>query len=140
MMMMTSPQGRAFIARWEGLRTDAYQDSVGVWTIGVGHTSRAGPPTVQPGMHITREQALSILAADLARFERWVLGAVHVTVASYEFDALVSLCFNIGPANFANSSVARRLNQGDRRGAADAFLMWTRAGGRVLQGLVKVKA
>ena len=117
MMMMTSPQGRAFIARWEGLRTDAYQDSVGVWTIGVGHTSRAGPPTVQPGMHITREQALSILAADLARFERWVLGAVHVTVASYEFDALVSLC-------------------GDRRGAADAFLMWTRAGGRVLQGLV----
>lgn len=65
---VTSPTGRAMIASFEGLRLTAYQDIVGVWTIGYGHTG----PDVKPGLAITRQQADQLLVNDLARFERGV--------------------------------------------------------------------
>jgi GH24 family phage-related lysozyme (muramidase) len=131
----TSAKGRALIEQREGVKLKAYQDSVGVWTIGVGHTSVAGPPHVIPGLTITQAQCDEILSRDLAKFETAVSDAVHVTLADHEFDALVSLAFNIGGNALAKSTVVRRLNNRDREGAADAFLAFNEAGGKEVPGL-----
>jgi lysozyme len=139
-IMRTSAAGRAFIAAHEGVVLHAYPDPAtggAPWTIGVGHTSAAGPPRVTRGMTLTREEAFAILAADLARFEAAVAAALPGPHAQAAFDALVSLCFNIGPGNFARSALVRRLKAGDRAGAADAFLAWTMAAGRHLPGLTR---
>lgn len=128
--MQTSARGRALIEQREGVRLKSYTDSVGVWTIGYGHTSAAGPPHVSPGMTITAKEADDILTADLVKFEAAVNAAVKVAMADHEFDALASLALNIGPGAFTGSTVVHKLNSGDRHGAADAFLMWRNAGGR----------
>ncbi len=130
--MNTTPEGRRLIEAREGVRLKAYRDSAGIWTIGVGHTSAAGPPAVVPGLGITPTQASDILSQDLAQFERAVAQAVTVPLAAHEFDALISLAFNIGAGAFARSTLVRRLNAGDRAGAAEAFLMWANAGGKPL--------
>ena len=124
MTRTVSPAGRAALMAREGCRLSAYRDSVGVPTIGVGHTGRAAPPTVEMGMTITRAQADSIFAADLAPFEAAVSAAVPASLTQNQFDACVSLAFNIGPRGFAGSTVVHRLAAGDRAGAAEAFLMW----------------
>lgn len=127
--MKTSAKGRALIQQREGVRLKAYLDSVGIWTIGVGHTSAAGPPTVKPGMTITQAECDEILSRDLIQFEQAVsAGAGSTPLADHEFDACVSLAFNIGAGAFRGSTVARRLRIGDKDGAAEAFLMWARAG------------
>ncbi len=134
--MRTSSAGRAAIALREGNRLTAYRDSVGILTVGVGHTSAAGPPTVTPGMTITAAQSDEILSRDLATFERAVSNSVKVPITQNQFNALVSLAFNIGGGAFAKSTLVRRLNTGDYTGAANQFLRWNRAGGKVLRGLV----
>jgi lysozyme len=134
--MRTSTTGRAKLAAREGVRLRAYRCSAGVLTIGVGHTSAAGAPAVTPGMVITKAECDAIFARDLVKYEAAVTRAVKVSLSASEFDSLVSLCYNIGPGAFARSAVVRRLNAGDRRGAADAFLAWNKGGGRVLPGLV----
>ena len=95
-MMTTSAAGRQFITEEEGQRLTSYQDSIGVWTIGVGHTSAEGPPHVTAGLQITSQECDEILARDLQKTEQAVLSCVTVPLAQNEFDALVSLCFNIG--------------------------------------------
>lgn len=122
--MQMSAQGRALLMQREGFKTKAYPDSVGVWTIGVGHTSMAGAPTVTPGLVITKKQVDEILSRDLRQFEFVVSHAVAVALTQGQFDALVSLCFNIGTEHFRGSTVVKRLNAMDYRGAADAFMMW----------------
>lgn len=134
--MQTSPEGRKALTDREGVRRKAYRDSVGVLTIGVGHTSAAGAPKVTPGMMISGAECDAIFARDLVKYEATVNAAVKVPISQSAFDALVSLCYNIGQGGFTKSTVVRRLNAGDKRGAADAFLLWTKAGGRVLPGLV----
>jgi lysozyme len=127
----------------EALKTKAYQDSVGVWTIGVGHTAAAGPPKVARGMVITEQEAMDILRHDLVQYEDAVERALKgVKLQQHEFDALVSLCFNIGTGNFSNSSVVRKLKVGDKKGAANAFLLWNKGGKprRVIKGLVNRRA
>ena len=124
--MRMSPAGRKVLADREGRRLKAYRDSVGVWTIGIGHTSAAGPPRVTPGLTITEAECEAIFARDIVRYEDAVNRAVKAPLAQHEFDALVSLCYNIGTAGLARSTVVRRLNAGDRIGAADAFLMWNK--------------
>lgn len=124
--MRMSPDGRALLIQREGFRVTAYKDSVGVWTIGVGHTSAAGPPHVIPGMTITKQQVDEILSRDLVQYENAVTSAIHVPLTQGQFDALVSLCFNIGTGGFKKSTVVRRLNEGNYRAAADAFLMWNK--------------
>lgn len=136
-MMKTSAAGRAAITQREGCELTAYQDSVGIWTIGVGHTSAAGAPAVRKGMKITKAEADEILSRDLALFEKAVNAAVKVPLNQNEFDALVSLAFNIGAGAFKKSTLVKKLNAGDKAGAADQFLRWNKAGGRVLKGLVK---
>ena len=84
------------------------------------------------------EEVDALLAQDLARFERGVARLCPAAVNHQgQFDALVSFAFNVGLGNLQRSSIRMRYNRGDIEGAADAFLMWTKAAGRVLPGLVK---
>lgn len=129
--MQLSSQGLALIRRHEGLRLDAYLDPVGIPTIGYGSTLN-----VSMGQSITEQEALELLLADVERFEDAVRESVNVPINQHQFDALVSLCFNIGEGAFKRSTLLRKLNAGDHAGAADEFLRWKHAGGRVLPGLV----
>lgn len=114
----------------EGVVLKSYKDSVGVWTIGVGHAYTYKGKPITAGLTITRDEAEALLAQDLAKFEAAVNSAVKVVINQTEFDAMVSLAFNIGSGAFAKSSVVRLLNAGDRNGAANAFLLWKNAGGK----------
>lgn len=122
--MKTSPAGVAKIIVREGSKLLAYKDTVGVWTIGIGHTGRATPPLVRKGMRITAEQEMEILAADLKPFEDAVNRALKVAVTQNEYDAMVSLAFNIGVHGIAGSTVVHMVNAGNMGAAANAFLMW----------------
>lgn len=95
--MQTSYHGRAALAREEGCVLGAYRDSVGIWTIGIGHTSAAGPPTVAAGLVLSLAECFDLFARDLRDYEAAVTRLVKVALAQHEFDALVSLCYNIGP-------------------------------------------
>lgn len=135
--MKTGARGLSLIRQFEGLRREAYKDSVGIWTIGYGHTAAAGLPKPVPGMRVTEVEAEAILAVDLGKYEAAVEAALRQEPSQNQFDAMVSLCFNIGPGNFTRSSVVRAFNAGDEKAAARAFLAWNRAGGRVLAGLTR---
>ncbi|MGU3536703.1 lysozyme [Methylobacterium sp. A54F] len=124
--MELSAIGRAALVAREGRRLAAYRDAAGIWTIGVGHTSAAGPPAVTPGLTLDAQTCDAIFARDVAAFARVVADALPGPLPPHAFDALVSLCFNIGPAAFLRSSVLRRLRAGDRAGAAEAILLWNR--------------
>ena len=141
--MRTSDKGIALIKRHEGLRLNAYPDIAHGWsraTIGYGHTSQAGPPTVKQGMAITEAEAERILRQDLIKFEGAVSALVSVPLTQSQFDALVSFTFNLGPGNLQSSTLLRKLNAGDYTGAAAEFPKWNKAGGKVLQGLVNRRA
>lgn len=124
--MKTSPVGRKTIAVREGNILTAYKDTVGVWTVGVGHTSAAGPPTVKPGMKITAQESDDILSHDLVAVENDVNSAVKVPLTQNQFDALVSFVFNIGGTAFRKSTLLKKLNAHDINGAADQFLVWVK--------------
>lgn len=130
MIMTTSDSGQNFIVQEEGERLTAYQDSVGIWTIGVGHTGWVGNKPVAKGMTITKEQSREILRVDLRRFEKTVNECVTKPLTQYQFDALVSLAFNIGEGAFRRSTLLKLLNRGDYKGASEQFLVWRNAGGR----------
>lgn len=122
------------IKRNEGCKLTAYQDVVGVWTIGFGDTLG-----VKPGMRITQAQAEASLMNRLANeFTSGVLLALGgARVTQSQLDAMVSLSWNIGVGAFKGSTVCKRHRLGDYTGAADAFLSWNKAGGKVLSALVR---
>jgi lysozyme len=124
--MRTSSKGRSVIAAREGNVLTAYRDSVGELTIGVGHTSAAGAPEVKPGMKITAAQSDEILTRDLAGVEADIAKLVKVPLNQNQFDALVSLTFNIGAGAFGKSTLLKKLNAKDYAGAADQFLVWNK--------------
>lgn len=116
-------RGRQRLTDREGKRLTAYRDSVGVWTIGVGHAATAGTlPIPKRGMTITAQECDDILTRDLVRYENIVNKAVHVPLADHEFDALVSITFNVEA--FAKSTAIRLLNAGDRAGCAKHIMDW----------------
>lgn len=117
-VMTISEQGLALLRDREGCRLDAYRDSVGVPTIGVGHT--AG---VQMGMTITEEEAMALLREDLRWSEAAVNGGISVPLKQHQFDALVSFVFNVGQGAFSSSTLRRRINAGDPS-AVDEFDRW----------------
>lgn len=138
--MKTNKAGIDLIKSFEGCRLKAYPDPATggePWTIGVGHTSAAGPPAVRRGLTITDQEATDILKADLAKFEAAVSKTLTKMPTPNQFAAMVSLCFNIGPGAFAKSSVVRKFNAGDTAGAAKSFLLWNRAAGKVMAGLTR---
>ncbi|TXN72398.1 lysozyme [Methylobacterium sp. WL6] len=124
--MDLSPVGEAVLIAREGRRLKAYRDSVGVWTIGIGHTSAAGSPNVTSGLTITSAQCDALFAKDVQVYVAAVRKGLKVAVSQNAFDALVSVCYNIGPAGFAGSTFLKRINAGDMAGARDAVLMWAK--------------
>jgi lysozyme len=126
------------VKEFEGLRTTAYKDSAGVWTIGYGTTGRAGVG-IDPveGMEITEAEAEYYLQKGLEKFSTEITGAITQPINENEFGAFVSLAYNIGSGAFKRSTALRKFNAGDKQGAANAMLMWNKAGGRVLNGLVR---
>ena len=135
MSFTTSQAGIDLITSFEGCRLTAYQDSVGVWTIGYGHTSG-----VYQGMTITEEEAIAFLRQDLKTAENAVNNNVTYGINQNQFDALVSFTFNVGTGNFTSSTLLKKLNAGDVNGAANEFDRWIYAGGQVLEGLVRRRA
>lgn len=134
--MKTSEAGLKLVKRWEGCKLTAYKCPAGVWTIGYGLTSAAGIVPVKQGMKITQKQADEYLVRSLKAYEDQVTKMLKRTPTQAQFDALVSLNYNIGPNAMGKSTVIRKFNAGDIQGAADAFLLFVKAGGKVLQGLV----
>jgi lysozyme len=122
--MILSDRGSQVLVDREGLRTTAYQDSVGVWTIGVGHTAACGPPEPCAGMTITTDEAFAIFDRDNNSFEKSVNDLVTVPLTQYEFDALVSFAYNVGAGAFADSTMLKKLNAGDKAGAFYEFKNW----------------
>lgn len=137
-MMKTSDTGLALIQEFEGLRLKAYYDAVGVPTIGYGHTKTVTAEMVESGHTISRTEALRLLIADLTDAERAVNRLVAQPLSQWQFDAFVSLTFNIGVGALQRST-ARRLhnNAAPATEVAAAFRLWNRAGGKVLPGLVR---
>ena len=119
--------------QFEGCQLNAYQDVVGVWTIGYGHTG----PDVSPGSTITQAQAVQLLQQDVASAAACVNQAVIVQLNQDEFDALVDFVFNLGQSAFRSSTMLKDLNAGDFAGAADQFDKWDHAGGKVVAGLLR---
>lgn len=130
--MQTSAKGRELIERFEGLRLQSYQDQRGIWTVGFGHTG----PDVYENVAITQEDADNFLAIDLHHAEQTVYTNVYVPINQNQFDALVSLIYNIGAGAFKGSTVLKKLVAGDIDGAGEAFLMWDKTGSKVNQGLL----
>lgn len=130
--MRTSQRGLNLIKSFEGLRLQAYQDAVGVWTIGYG-TTRG----VTSGMSISKEQAERMLLNDVQRFEPDVQRLITAPLNQNQWDALMSFTYNLGAGNLESSTLRRLLNAGDYAGAAEQFPRWNKAGGKVLTGLAR---
>ncbi|MFP8716511.1 lysozyme [Enterobacter hormaechei] len=136
-MMQTSDKGIALIKQFEGCKLTAYQDSVGVWTIGYGWTQPVDGKPVRAGMTIKQETAERLLKTGLVSYESDVSRLVEVGLTQGQFDALVSFTYNLGARSLSTSTLLRKLNAGDYAGAADEFLRWNKAGGKVLSGLTR---
>lgn len=121
--------GLDFIAREEGCVLHAYKDSVGVWTIGVGHALRAGDGYT-PASTLSTEETLDLLHADVQRVVDLVNAKVTAPLNQNQFNALVSLGFNIGCGALGSSTLVKKLNSGDYAGARAQFAVWRMAGGK----------
>ncbi len=114
-----------FITGFEGKRNKAYQDSKGLWTIGVGHLIKADEEFLKT-ITLTDHDVRELFKRDLRWCDEAVTNSVKVPLNQNQMDALYSLCFNIGETNFKKSTVVKKLNQNDIQGAADAILMWNK--------------
>jgi len=119
--MKCSPQGRQHIRESEGCVLKAYQDQAGVWTIGVGHTRYA-----KEGMIIDTVKADQLLSLDLLESERAVNVHAKVPLTQSQFDALVSFVFNLGTGSLKKSTLLKKVNEKDYKGAAGEFMKWTK--------------
>lgn len=130
--------GLAHIMQWEGERLTAYQDVAGIWTIGYGHTTAAGAPSVKFGMRITDAEAEEILKRDLAKFEERVSRLVKVPITDNQFAVLVSFDFNTGALH--KSTLLKKLNNRDYEAVPVELMKWVNAGGKKVPGLVNRRA
>ena len=131
-LMKLGERGTEILKYFEGCKLTAYQDSVGVWTIGYGHTKG-----VYDGMTITQDQAEQMLLSELEEYEGYIENMVTVPLTQNQFDALVVWIYNLGPTNFKNSTLLKELNAGNYNAAGQEITRWNKAGGKVLAGLVK---
>lgn len=136
--MKLSQRGIGLIKQFEGYSSKAYPDPAtggAPWTIGYGTTKG-----VKPGMIITAEQAEKMLRDDVAKFESGVSSLVTAPTTQGQFDAMVSLAYNIGLGNFGKSTLLKKHNARCYTCAADQFRVWNRANGKVMNGLTKRRA
>ena len=135
-LMSVSNKGVDLICEFEGEQLIAYDDGVGIWTIGFGTIKYPNGVRVKKGDTCTLEQAKEYMRHDLIEFEHTVNSSVKVPLNQDQFDALVSLAYNIGSSAFKSSTLVKKLNTGDYQGAADQFNVWVNGGGKRIQGLV----
>lgn len=120
------------IAMNEGYRDKAYQDSVGVWTIGFGETKN-----VKPGDTVTPQRAMKKLLESADAHAKGMVACIKVPIYQHEYDAYLSFTYNVGVGNFCKSDVARELNKGNYEQACKNLLHWDYAGGQKLKGLTR---
>ena len=125
-------EGVALIKKFEGCELEAYQCSANVWTIGYGHTK-----DVEKGDTITKEEAEQMLVDELHEYENYINKYVNVALSQNQFDALVSWVYNLGPANLKASTMLKVLNDGKYEEVPYQMKRWNKAGGKVLDGLVR---
>lgn len=126
------------VKEFEGFSAKAYKCPAGIWTIGYGTTAAAGVGiTPSEGMTISQSEAEKYLHAALVKFADQITPSVTHPINENEFGAFVSLAYNIGPGAFKKSSALRFFNTGHKKGAANAILLWDKAGGKVLKGLTR---
>ena len=157
--MKLSKAGEDLMHRFEGFRNKPYMCPAHIWTIGYGHVlyqeqirlpmvrvegketpmiRREMPLKAEDNRAFTKTEIDELFRADVGTFERGVLRLVPGVVGRQgSFDALVSISYNFGLGNLQRSTIRMRANRGDWEGAADAFRVWTKGGGKVLPGLVK---
>lgn len=142
---MINAAGLNIIKKYEGQRLESYQDSVGIWTIGFGHTG----PDIEEGDTCSEAQANAWLLIDISNAEKIIKNSVTVNINENQRAALVSFCYNVGPGregvkdglvhlkSGGQSHLLIYTNQEEFDKAADQFLNWAKAGGVVLPGLMK---
>ncbi len=133
--LVLSLAGLLSIAAFEGMKPLAYRDPVGIPTVCAGHTKG-----VRIGQVKTENECQELLRKDASEAGNWVGKCTMALVTQAQYDALVSLAFNIGGPAYCRSTLVRKLNAGDCQGAANEFLRWVKARGKVLAGLVKRRA
>ena len=135
--MKLSANGFKLLGELEGIVLRPYRDSVGIPTIGIGSTYyEDGTKVKMSDKAITKERAIQLAKNVVKSFEAQVNKSILPTMVQNQFDAMVLLCYNIGESGFARSSVVRNFNAGNIQKAADSFLLWNKAGGKVVRGLV----
>lgn len=131
---------RTLVQQFEGCRLAPYRDSAGIATMGWGATTWAAKPTTMATPPITQAEADAALAATLDAVAARVDALVHVALTDGQAAALVSLAYNIGTGALRDSTLLRLLNGGDAAGASSQFMVWVRASGRIVEGLVARRA
>lgn len=120
------------ICEFEGFSSVAYKCPAGVWTIGYGQTHG-----VREGMTISEPEARKYVEEQCEKIAKSILGLLKVQVNENQLSALISFYYNIGCGAFMRSTLLRKLNAGDIQGAANEFLKWNKANGKVLAGLTR---
>jgi lysozyme len=130
--MQISEEGKNLIKKFEGCELEAYKCAAGVWTIGYGHIK-----TAVEGMKIDQATANELFDEEMGEYETYVNTAVTVPLSQNQFDALVSWVFNLGNGNLNASTMLKVINSGDHAGVPAQIKRWNKAGGKVLEGLIR---
>ena len=130
--MKISEEGKNLIKKFEGCELEAYKCAAGVWTIGYGHIK-----TAVEGMKIDQATANELFDEEMGEYETYVNTAVTVPLSQNQFDALVSWVFNLGNGNLNASTMLKVINSGDHAGVPAQIKRWNKAGGKVLEGLIR---
>jgi lysozyme len=136
-MKMSKEGVEALLQKFEGCKLKAYRCPANVCTIGYGHTSAAGTPTVIDGMTITQQQADDILSRDLQQYEAAVTMMVHQPLTQHQFDVLVDFAYNAGVGNLKSSTLLKKVNAAQFDDVPAELMKWNKGGGKVLPGLVR---
>ena len=141
-MKMSKEGVEALLKKFEGCKLKAYRCPANVCTIGYGHTSAAGTPTVIDGMTITQKQADDILWQDLVKYETAVQGLVTQDLTQHQFDVLVDFAYNAGVGALKSSTLLKKINAGDFDAVPAELMKWTKGkipgkGMQVLPGLLR---
>ena len=146
--MQISDKAIKMVMHHEGVRQKPYRCPAKLWTVGVGHVlyPEQGKMKIEErdgfalkdadSRTFSMEEVNAILKSDLARFERGVVQFCPVPLTQGQYDALISFSFNVGLGTLQRSTLRQKVLRGDMEGAADEFLKYTKAGGKVLKGLV----
>lgn len=130
--MNISQEGIALIKKFEGCKLEAYQDSVGIWTIAYGTIK-----DVKEGDKINQDEAEHLLQEELPEYEGYINDMVKVPLEQNQFDALCSWVYNLGPNNLKESTMLKVLNEKKYSEVPQQIKRWNKAGGKVLDGLIR---